>query len=381
VAINLAVLAANMSFYQPRGATEGALLISYSLLGMVLAGGGLALKRGRQERWVWPLYLVGALDVGLALVGALVAGEWLAVGIATATTAVLFGFAWWEQASFVQLPFSPLGGAAVGVLFVGFFFLLDALAGPRIVETWPPYAAGLCALFVLLGWLLRRDPLGPLYGTPFRYAGLCLMVVPAVGAVVTMDWTLMAVTYAIAAATYAGEAAARRILNLAYLALGILVLVIWMVLAALEMAEPQAYAVPLGLAMLGAGWNQRRRQLQGTYVWPTIAGLLVLMGSAFVQSLDSRGQVYAVMLLAESVASIAWGIRSRTRCYCQVGGLALLLNTVAQLGPSFMDLHRWIQIGVTGALLLGGGLLALFKRDEILTTRRQLTEQWRQWGP
>ena len=287
--VNLAVLAANLSFYQPRGATEGALVISYALLGMVLAGGGLALKRGQRESWSWPLYLVGAIDLALGLAGGLAAGDWLAVGLATVTAACLFAFAWWEREPFARLAISPLGGAAVGVVFVGFFFLLDALGGRQAMETWPAYTAGLCGLFVALGWLLRREPLGPLYGAPFRFAGLSLMAIPAIGAVTTLDWTLMAVTFAIAAITYAAEAAARQILNLAYLSLGILVLVIWMVLGALEVIEPQAYAAPLGVALLGAGWNQRRRKWTWTYVWPTVAGLLVLMGSAFVQSVEYRG--------------------------------------------------------------------------------------------
>jgi len=64
-----------------------------------------------------------------------------------------------------------------------------------------------------------------------------------------------------------------------------------------------------------------------------------------------------------------------------VGGLALIANAIAQLGPGFVELPRWIQLGVTGGILLGGGLAALFKREQILATRQRLTEEWRQWEP
>ena len=40
---------------------------------------------------------------------------------------------------------------------------------------------------------------------------------------------------------------------------------------------------------------------------------------------------------------------------------------------------RWIQIGAIGTLLLGGGLAALLRRDQILTTRHALGEEWKSW--
>jgi hypothetical protein len=267
LALNLALLAANLGLFRPLGPTDVLLVISGALLGWALVGSGLGLRRAGYTRWHWPLYVAGAADATLALVAGLVAGGWLAVGLAAA------------------------------------------------------------------------------------------------------------------AITYAGEAAVRRILYLAYLALGVLVLAIWAALAALNVFEPQAYAAPLGLALLGTGWNERRLRSTNSYLWPTLAGLLVLLGTAFVQSLGDRGELYALVLLVESVAALAWGIRTLTRCCCRLGGLALLLNAVAQLGPAFLEFSRWIQIGTTGALLLGAGLLALFKRDKILRVRRQMTNEWRQWSP
>jgi hypothetical protein len=88
-----------------------------------------------------------------------------------------------------------------------------------------------------------------------------------------------------------------------------------------------------------------------------------------------------LLVATESILSLAWGIFSHCRCYVQVGGLALIANAVFQLGPGLINLPRWIQIGLTGAILLGGGLVALFKREEIISTRRKVTNGWRQWNP
>jgi hypothetical protein len=111
----------------------------------------------------------------------------------------------------------------------------------------------------------------------------------------------------------------------------------------------------------------------------SLLGVLLLMGSAFIQSLPRGEYVYATLLGIESLVALGWGIRTRLRDYVRVGGLALIVNAITQLGPGFVELPRWVQLGVTGSILLGGGLVALFKREEILTVRRRLVEEWRQW--
>jgi hypothetical protein len=63
----------------------------------------------------------------------------------------------------------------------------------------------------------------------------------------------------------------------------------------------------------------------------------------------------------------------------QTGGLALLANAIVQFGPSFLELPRWVHIGLTGIILLGAGLLALFRREKLLETRKRISEEWKQW--
>ena len=112
-----------------------------------------------------------------------------------------------------------------------------------------------------------------------------------------------------------------------------------------------------------------------------VPGIALLMGSAFIQSLGPGNWPYALLLTVESAGAIAWGVRRHLKRCVQVGGVALLANAIAQLGPAFVELSGWIQIGMIGALLLSSGMLALFKREELLATRQRLTTEWGKWGP
>jgi hypothetical protein len=207
------------------------------------------------------------------------------------------------------------------------------------------------------------------------------MAVPMAGTLIIFEPMLAAITFAIAGITYAADAALRRIIGLAYLSIGAFVVVILSVLMFFKVTETQAFAIPIGLALLGGGWNERLRGRNISYRLPTLLGLIVLMGSAFVQSLPRGAYVYALLLGFESLLALGWGIYTRSRGYVQLGILALFVNAIVQLGPGFMELPRWIQIGLTGSILLGSGLAALFKRDEIITVRQKLSEDWRKWEP
>lgn len=73
--------------------------------------------------------------------------------------------------------------------------------------------------------------------------------------------------------------------------------------------------------------------------------------------------------------------RTRSRMYVQAAIVALFLNGIAQFGPAFVQLERWIQVGAIGGILLLVGLVALFRRQKLLETRRALTSEWKAWKP
>jgi hypothetical protein len=322
---------------------------------------------------------VGGLDLAGAYLAGLVYGGWLAFSLSIALGAILLAFAWLEYGAFTKLKLPPiLTYLGLAAIFIGAGFLIDNTLRDS-GELWPGFIAGLCALCVLLSWLIREEPAMDIYSIPLRISGLWLMAIPLVGTLVILEPKLVAVAFGIAGAIYLADAARRRLINLAYLGIGTSIVMIWALLMVFDISEPQAYRIPPGIALLGGGWNERRHGGGLKYRLPTLLGLVILMGSSFIQSLPEDGFPYAILLMVESLIALWFGIRVQLRGYVQLGVLALLLNAVVQLGPGFLDLPRWIQIGTTGAILLAIGLGALFKREEILTTRKRLTEEWRSW--
>jgi hypothetical protein len=277
-----------------------------------------------------------------------------------------------------------LAWLSTGIVFVWHFFLMAA-GGAQVEGAWWPITAALCGGFVTLAWLLRRGPLADLYAKPLRYAGLALMAIPLAGSVVfalvESEPVLIAVTFAIAGLTFGSDGTLRRLLWLTYVGVAAMVVVLWGVFMALSISEPQAYVFPVGLTLLGIGWNERRRGRSLQYQGCMVPGLALLMGTALAQSLGRGNWPYALLLLAESVAVIGWGVRKHLKRCVQVGVLGLLANAIVQLGPAFVELSGWIQLGLTGTILLGGGMLALLKREEILSARQKLSDEWRQWEP
>ena len=380
-AVNLGVFTTQEIFLGYGVVNLRALDIAYAALTLALLLGGLGLRRLGQGRWAWPLYVVGAFNLAGSYVVALLDRP-LAIALSAIYATLFLAYAWLERDTarpgLGDLLAQALTYLGLGTIVIGHFYVLDAVGS---LHDWPPYTAGLCALFVLVAWLLRREDLAVVYETPLRWAGLGLTLLPTVGALVSPDPLVIAITFGIVGLTYAADAAARRVLYLAYLAGAAFLVVYWALLVHFGVDEPQAYVIPPGLALLGLGWNEHRRGGDLTYRLPTLLGLVILLGSSFVQSLPRGAFVYAAWLGMESLAAIGWGVRTRSRGYVSLGAVALLANAVAQFGPAFVELPRWIQLGITGSVLLGGGIAFLVRREELLRVRRAFTEEWKEWQP
>jgi hypothetical protein len=380
-ALNLCVFTVNDYLIEDVQILDNSLIISYAILGMITTFGGLLLRRSQSKEWAWPLYVTGSIDLIVAYAGGLVSADWLAVSISALLAGILLSFTWFEREEIRRLKLPPLLTYLSLLIIFGALFYVLHMIGEDSLDSWPAFAAGLCAVFLATAELFRGEPWMELFGVPLRFTGMSLMAIPMIGAVIIFEPLLAAVTFAIAGIAYAAEAALQKIVELAYLSVGSFVVVIAALLMYFEVTEPQAYTIPVGVAFLGVGWNERLRGQTITYRVATLLGLVILMGSAFFQSLPQGEYIYAYLLGFESLVAVAWGIHTHSRGYVQLGVLALFMNAVVQFGPAFLELPRWIQIGVTGSILLGIGLAALFKRDEILTARKKLADDWRQWEP
>ena len=354
------------------------LTIIYAGLGVALAVGGAWLRGAGYKAWGWPLYLVAALDLAGSYAAGLLLGGSVAILLSAVFALLALSLAWVEREVFAKAKLLPLlTYLGIALVFVGYFHVIDPSGWAWRI--WPVYTAGLCALCVALAWLLPRGPVGEVYGAPLRQSGMWLMLVPLVGALSIFESQWVAMSFAIAGIVYAVDAAVHLNRRQGYLAGGAFIVVIWAMLRFFDVRELQAYVMPLGLGLLGLGWSERQLGDHESYRWSTFLGLFILMGSAFYQSRDAV--IYAVLLLVESLAALAWGVRIRSRGYVQLGLLSLVANGIARFGPAFARLDQWVQLAVIGSLLLGGGLAALFRREQLLAARRRLIDEWRQWAP
>lgn len=377
-AMNLALLAALRTFLIIDSICQPVVAISNAGLGTALCLGGVWLRKRAHAEWSWPLLLIGTLDLAASYALGLILGGSVAIALSIAFALLSLAVAWVEQESFAGLGIPPLPTyLAAALLFTGHFYLLDSSF--RAENTWPALTAGLCAFLGGLGILLHSAPISHVYATPLRRAGHLLMLIPLGGAVAISSPALIAMTFGIAAILYGINAAAQRSARLAYLSAGMLVVVILAVLRLMDVTELQAYAFPLGTGLLLIGEIERRHGHRPLHLIPMLLGSLILMLSALYQSLDEAS--YALLLLTESLVSIGWGIRYRSRIHVSIGGLALFANALVELGPAFVSLPRWIQLGITGSLLLSGGLVALIQRQRLLEAHRRLADRWRCWEP
>ncbi|MCB0019656.1 MAG: hypothetical protein KDE09_17820, partial [Anaerolineales bacterium] len=216
-----------------------------------------------------------------------------------------------------------------------------------------------------------------------RLVGLMAAVIPLAEAVargLDSGWSLTTtLTLAIISATVAADAIIRRQRHEFYASLGLVVLTIWSIWLDAAIIEEQAYILPFGLLLLGIGWAERHEQHQARFQMASWLGLILLLGSSFLQSLPREALGYTALASFEAFVALVIGIRAHSRHYVLAGGVALLATTLAQIGPAFIDLSRWAQLGITGTILLAAGLLALFRKEQLLATRRRLASEWRQW--
>ncbi|HUN22517.1 MAG TPA: hypothetical protein PK299_05210 [Anaerolineales bacterium] len=376
LAVNLAVLTLLRIFFSVGSDGANTLTSLYGGIGVLLVASGAWLSWIQQQKWSKYLYLLGALNVFGSYFAAMYLGGILAGGLSGVYALVAFGLAWWERDTFEKVKLPSLTYLGILFVFVGSFYIYHWLN--LSWQVWNLLSASLCAFLVFLAWLLRSQPIKSLYGTPAHRAGIGLTLLPIIGSFFSFEALPCALTFCVIGLMFIFDAITRRNARLGYLAGLMFYSVLVCLLIYYEVKEVQFFALPFGLYCLVVGWNERRmRKNQLFYLVPTAIGLLVLMTTAFIQSFDSVK--YAWLLLLESLIALVWGIRSHSRIYFQLGLLSLVLNGITQFGPSFVELPRWFQLGSIGLILLSGGMVALFRREQLLKVRTQIANEWKQW--
>lgn len=339
----------------------------------------------------------------------IVAGQALAVGAAATSTiagnrfqtaAILWLFvlvgaaiaASERQPRFLLLPNLWAGGALAATV---------ALAGAG--QRWAPsFYAGLGLLLALglQGWRgvppVRRASWfaaqrwsagfwaisGPLCGLWFLLGGVGELLATGDLRDLVLDSAYGPVVLAVSlcGAALAADAVMTLRRPTGYSASAMIMLALLLSLARLAPANPQVYAVPLGLYLLVLATYVAYERDLGPIRMPAANGLLagaivVILGTTFVQSLVHPWR-YIFLGLAEGVVLLAVTAFLRRRYGVALSLLFVTLTALRAVFDAARALPNWAVIGLCGLLLLAAALFILLRRDRLEAWGNTAAARW-----
>jgi len=359
----------------------------------LLAAAGFWLERraaGPGERSLWarldapwarPFLLAAGLDMVLWQV---VAGASLTTGLwvagAQALLLALLAMLWLDP---------PLAYATLGLVMLSAIYALS-LAGVPIGSAeslaWLAVVGFGFYLAARLAGQALWTHLGRLWEQPLARVALGLTAVTAAGMLVAQPGSLLytAAVLGLGGAQALGEAYRLRRVRLGYAGVA-LELAAWvLLLVANNVAQPQWYAIPAGLYLVGVGNLERRLGRKPLAMLIESLGLAVLLVTTFSQSLDGgmSGLPYFVLLIVEGIGVVAWGALRRLRSPFFIGLAANVINVLAQLvllfvGPS--ALIRWLIIGGTGLFIVTSVVYVEIQLKQLIARAQAWREALAAW--
>ena len=243
-------------------------------------------------------------------------------------------------------------------------------------EKWIFPLIAIAVLYYLFGDGLRRSQKAEGWDATFLYSGLSLGVLTSLAALFQSGLEA-AIPAAIAATLFAAEAFARRDVWWALPADALYLMSYFMLLAELNVEEPQYYSI--GAALLGMLMHFLLTSA-GSKTGAFLAGMLsqlVLLGTTYIQMLSTEQLSFFSVLFVQSLVVLIYGLIQRSRSlvftpivFAVLGSITVLYSTLKGLGPV-------ILIGSTGVLLLMAGIIAVLMRERITRLGEQLSE----WKP
>jgi hypothetical protein len=234
--------------------------------------------------------------------------------------------------------------------------------------------------------LVSRTPIGQVWEQPLARAAIVLTGVTALGMFMTQlaDLVATAAVLGLAGAQAIGEAYRLRRLRLGYGGVALLLAAWALVLVANQIVQPQWYAIPGGLYLMGVGYLERHAGRKPLAVIIESLGLAVVLVTTFSQSLDggAAGLPYFILLIVEGMGAMAWGALRRLKAPFFIGLGANAINVLAQLvllfaGPS--TLIRWLIIGGTGLFIVATAVFVERQRDRLLVRAQAWREALVAW--
>lgn len=131
----------------------------------------------------------------------------------------------------------------------------------------------------------------------------------------------------------------------------LLLLATWVRLADLEVEAPEAYTLPLAVALLGFGlWRMQKSDSVGT-AEALLPGLLLGTIPSLLWVLNDPVSIRALILGAACLALTLVGAALRWSAPLMVGATVGAIVVFREIGPYAGDFPKWVWIGLAGALL------------------------------
>ncbi|NOT03570.1 MAG: hypothetical protein HOP27_03110 [Anaerolineales bacterium] len=214
------------------------------------------------------------------------------------------------------------------------------------------------------GFFLRLNKRAAGWDKTLLFSGLGLGVISSMAAPV-LGGLGAAIPVAIAATLWAVEAFAKKNAWLALPANGLYLLAYFIILAELNVDEPQFFS--MGAALLGLFQHYllvRAEARTGAFVMGMLSQF-VLLGTTYVEMINKNELIYFVVLFFQSLAVLVYGIviRSRSLTFFPIGFVVLGVVTVVY--SALKGVATIFLIGCTGIILLMLGVFAVLARERI----------------
>ncbi|HSA99801.1 MAG TPA: hypothetical protein VLE49_04070, partial [Anaerolineales bacterium] len=243
-------------------------------------------------------------------------------------------------------------------------------------EKWIFPLIALAVLYYVSGYWFRRNQQAKGWDQTLLYSGLGLGVLTSF--VAPFQGGLEAsIPVAIAATLFAAEAFALRNVWWALPADALYLLSYFMILAELNVDEPQFYS--MGAALLGMLMHFLLTSA-GSKTGAFLAGMLsqlVLLGTTYIQMFSTEELSFFFVLFIQSMVVLTYGLIQRSRSLVITPIVFAVLGVITVVYSALKGLGPVILIGSTGILLLTAGIAAVLMRERITRLGEQLSD----WKP
>ena len=232
----------------------------------------------------------------------------------------------------------------------------------------------LALVYYAFGFIIRRKETDNPWARALIFSGLGLGIITALFSPIQSSlWAVFAV--ALSATIFALEASHRRSVWWAIPANLLYIMSYFILLAELNVEEPQFYSV--GAALLGMVMHYlltRSGSKIGTFV-AGMASQMTLLGTTYIQFVSNEEISYFAMLFFQALVVLIYGIVIRSRSLVITPVIFAVLTVFTVIFGLMQGIGTILMIGCTGIILIGLGILAVVMRERI----RVLGERFTDW--